>query len=328
LDSGKSNSDSIRIEAVGDLFASLRSELNDFALGWAAKPKSWLRVGFTYHRYTFDGILDAQAAFEGSLQRGKTKTLFNDTTLKYENRIGGVSRANLNGVASGFRFGAAIDISEHMGLDLAAGFSETMRLDGIIISKWQLPTAIDLAGPNIFDPRKLDTAQIATTQKLSNTVDSLQVVLPWELSASFRISYEKFRVNFDYTYYLRNLGLKMRITDTDQVFDLGTKKISRNKAGIDSLSITNNHLNYNLALRQQFAMGLEYDQVFMQIGIVDYGIQQSFLSEATAWTPAFMPFIPIFNLGYHFPIGPRFKVTVSLLAFPVSIFKTSLEYRY
>jgi hypothetical protein len=34
------------------------------------------------------------------------------------------------------------------------------------------------------------------------------------------------------------------------------------------------------------------------------------------------------NLGYYFPIGPNFTATVSLVAFPVSLFKTSVEYHY
>ena len=36
----------------------------------------------------------------------------------------------------------------------------------------------------------------------------------------------------------------------------------------------------------------------------------------------------LLNLGYFFPVGPSFTATVSLVAFPVSLFKTSVEYRY
>ena len=41
-----------------------------------------------------------------------------------------------------------------------------------------------------------------------------------------------------------------------------------------------------------------------------------------------LPFLPTMNVGYYFPLGPKFTATVSLVAFPVSLFKTSVEYRY
>ncbi len=321
-------SDSIKVLLSGDVFGRLRAELDDFVIGIAAAPKPWLKLGFSFHRYIANLDIDAQARLDGVLQRAGQETYFNDPYSLYPDDLGAQSRGELHGEANGFRFGAAIDFLKYFGVDLAAGFSEGMRMRGSIESFYHMLPSVDPASEEIFSVDNMNLTKLTLTQRFKNTVDSAYISLPWDVAASFRASLGPVQINVDYTYFLRNLGIAFSVSDSDDVYDKEAKDLQKAADGSDSVEVSRNRQAFRIELRQQIAVGLQIDQIWVHFGLLDYRFNQPLIDEAAAWKPEGLPFVPTLNLGYFFPIGPKFKVTVSLLAFPVSLFKTSVEYRY
>jgi hypothetical protein len=297
-------------------------------MGIAAKPRKGIKVGFAYHRFIANLDVDGQARLDGVLQRAGQETFFNDPKALYSDDLGAQSRGEMMGEANGFRFGAAWDIGKHLGVDMTASFAETMKLRGQIQSLYHLLPVIDPTADTLFSIDRLNLTKLTLTQAFKSSVDSVRVTLPWDISASLRTSLGPLKVNFDYTYFIRNMGLAFSYSDTSQIYDKETKDLQLNSEGGDSLLVSRQRQQFRLALRQQFALGLQWDQVWLHFGVLDYQFEQEFVDETAAWKPDFLPFVPTLNLGYFFPIGPRFTTTVSLFAFPVALFKTSIEYRY
>jgi hypothetical protein len=327
-DANDAASDSVKFLLSGDVFGRVRVELDDFTMGLAAIPRKGLKVGFAYHRFIAHVDVDGQARLDGVLQRAGQETFFNDPASLYSDDLGAQSRGEIQGEANGFRFGAAWDIWKSLGVDVTASFAESMKLRGQVQNVYHMLPVIDPASDTLFSMDRLNLTKLTLTQAFKSSVDSVRVTLPWDVSASVRASWGPFKMNFDYTYFLRNMGLAFSYADTSQLYDTEAKDIQKNAMGGDSLEVSRQRQQFKLALRQQFALGLQWDQVWMHLGILDYQFEQAFVDETAAWKPDFLPFVPTLNLGYFFPIGPRFTTTVSLFAFPVALFKTSIEYRY
>lgn len=327
-DANDAASDSVKVLLSGDVFGRVRVELDDFAMGISSMPRPGLKFGFAYHRFIANIDVDGQARLDGVLQRAGQETFFNDPESLYPDELGAESRGEIQGEANGFRFGAAWDIWKQFGVDLTANFAETMRLRGQIQSLYHLLPVVDPTSDTLFSIDRLNLTKLTLTQAFKSSLDSVQVTLPWDISASVRTSFGPIKLNLDYTYFIRNMGVSFSFSDTSQVFDKQSKDIQINQLGGDSIEVSGQHQRFRLALRQQFALGIQWDQVWLHFGILDYQFEQDFVDETVAWKPDFMPFVPTLNLGYYFPIGPRFTTTVSLFAFPVALFKTSIEYRY
>jgi hypothetical protein len=320
--------DSVKVLLSGDVFGRLRAELDDFALGVAAKARPNLRVGFTYHRYIANLDIDAQARLDGVLQRAGQETYFNDPASLYSDDLGAQSRGEIQGEANGFRFGAAYDFWNRFGLDVTASFAEVMKLRGQVRNVYHLLPVIDPASDTLFSVDRLNLTKLTLTQSFRSSVDSVQITLPWDVSASLRGTFGMVKLNLDYTYFLRNMGVAFSYADSADVFDRETKEMAQNNAGQDSMVVSRTRTHFRLALRQQIALGMQIDQIWLHVGLLDYRFEQRFVNETAAWKPKFMPFVPTLNMGYFFPLGPRMTTTVSLFAFPVALFKTSVEYRY
>jgi len=321
-------SDSVKVLLAGDVIGRMHATLEDFAVGLASQPKPWLKIGFTFHRYVANIDVDGQARLDGVLQRAGQETFFNDPAALYQDDLDAQSRGEIEGGANGFRFGLAWDIRDYLGLDVAAGLSESMLMRGQVHSEYHMLPAVDPASSEIFSMDNLNLTKLTLTQKFSSTMDSVRILLPWDLAASLRTSLGMVKINLDYTYFLRDLGIAYNMEESEDVYDKETKDFRLNAEGGDSVATTGHRESYRVSLRQQVALGLQIDQVWIHLGLLDYRFRQPLIDEAAAWKPDFLPFVPTLNMGYFFPIGPRFNVTVSLLAFPVSLFKTSVEYRY
>lgn len=321
-------SDSVKVLLSGDVFGRLRAEVDDFTMGVAVTVRPGLRVGFSYHRYIANLDVDAQARLDGVLQRAGQETYFNDPAALYNDDLGAQSRGEISGEANGFRFGVAYDFWNRFGLDLTASFAEVMKLRGEVQNAYHLLPVIDPESDTLFSIDRLNLTQLTLTRSFRSGLDSVEITLPWDVSASVRGRFGPVQINLDYTYFLRNMGVAFSYADTADVFDKENQTVYRNAEGGDSLAISRVRNHYRLALRQQVALGLQIDQVWFHFGMLDYRFEQRFIDETAAWKPKFLPFVPTLNLGYFFPIGPRMTTTVSLFAFPVALFKTSVEYRY
>ena len=125
------------------------------------------------------------------------------------------------------------------------------------------------------------------------------------------------------------MSVHYTLTDSIDAYDTSAQDVYQTAYGEDSVVVSKSESEFRLGLEQQFALGVQIYQVFLQVGGIVYTVTQGdLLTEAAAYRPAGLPFLPTMNVGYYFPVGPNFTATVSLVAFPVSLFKTSVEYRY
>jgi hypothetical protein len=204
-----------------------------------------------------------------------------------------------------------------------------MRLEGGLELAHHLPPALNLASDSMLDPERYHPSRRALTQSHVEHVSDFTLVLPWEAGLSLRFQSRDWRLNLDYLYYLRGLSLSYATLDSAAVYDDSARDLRRNAAGLDSVAHWTSQQSYRLRLQQHLAVGVEFRQVFLHLGALFYTVSRASLVEETAaFQPDFLPFLPTLNVGYHFPLGPRFTTTVSLVAFPVSLFKTTVEYRY
>src|SRR5690606_35917919 len=196
---------------------------------------------------------------------------------------------------------------------------------------WQYHTlpAMDFTGEEMLDPSKMNPTKLTLTSRSKSEIGDMQVNLPWEGAVSLHTKWENFRMNLDYSYFMRGMSVRYSLIDSVDSFDPETLDMRRTSAGEDSVDVSRGENRFRLGLKQQFALGIEVYQVFFQIGGVFYTVSEgNVLTESASYRPRFLPFLPTLNTGYHFPVGPHFTTTVSLVAFPVSLFKTSVEYRY
>jgi hypothetical protein len=308
-------------------------ELNDFSLGVAGSPRPGVTLGAAYHRYTADMLLEAGARVDGILQRAGQESFFNgDVNYRDDLDAGGAGlvRGEAHGVrlGAGWRFWKTRSGALRFGLDAMLGMVETMRLEGGIETFYHMMPALDFAGGQIMSPSRMNPTKLTLTTRTKQRIDDIRINLPWEGAVSFHGRWENFRFNLDWSYYLRGLSLKYSVTDSVDAFDTASKDIHRRADGGDSVEVSREAGGYRVGLKQQIALGLQAWQVFLQVGGILYSVNDEVVGESAAYRPEGIPFLPIMNVGYYFPLGPRFTATVSLLAFPVSLFKTSVEYRY
>jgi hypothetical protein len=263
------------------------------------------------------------------LQRAGQEFSYNTESAPYRDDLTAFASLNLEGEAHGFRMGTAYDLFSWLGFDAVVQFTQAMKLEGSGQALYHLPAGLDPASEELLDPAKMNLTKLTLTRYQSHSLHGVEMELPWEASFSMRMQGFGIRANLDYTYYLRNLSLKYVTADTASLLDEETQEPLLDVNGRDSLDVDGFSQTLRLKLRHQFALGLQWKQVFLHLGGIVYTAQeQGLLEESVAYKPTALPFIPTFNGGYFFPLGPNVTATVSLVAFPVSLFKTSIEVRY
>ena len=326
-DEANPESDSIKVLISVDAFARVNVELNDFSLGVAGSPRPGLTLGAAYHRYTADMLLEAGARVDGILQRAGQENFFNGD-VNYRDDLDARGIGQVRGEAHGIRLGASWRFWKRLGMDAMVSMTETMRLEGDIQTQYHILPSLDFGGDQIMSPSKMNPTKLTLTTRSKNTVKDITVNLPWEGAVSFHSQWENFKVNLDYSYFMRGLSVGYTLLDSVDAFDTSSKDVYKDAKGNDSVEVSSTVSRYRVGLNQQFALGLQIHQVFMQFGGILYSVKDDVVGESAAFQPAGLPFLPTMNVGYFFPVGPRFTATVSLVAFPVSLFKTSVEYRY
>jgi hypothetical protein len=322
-------SDSIRVLLSADAFARFSAELNDFSLGIAGQPWPGVYLGAAYQRYTLDMVLEAGARVDGILQRAGQESFFHGEGVNYHDDLDAQGYGNVTGSAHGVRLGASWQFSRHFGLDAMLSLAETMFLKGSMAWAYNTLPSLDFSGDKIMDPAKMNPTKLTLTTRSKTVLSDLRVNLPWEGAVSLHSQWENFRINLDYSYFLRGMSVHYTLTDSLDAYDTSSKDVYKTAYGQDSVEVSRSESEFRLGLEQQFALGLQIYQVFLQVGGIVYTVTQGdILTEAAAYRPAGLPFLPTMNVGYYFPLGPNFTATVSLVAFPVSLFKTSVEYRY
>lgn len=328
-EAGNPESDSIRVLISGDAFARFTAELNDFSLGIAGMPWENVRLGFAYQRYTMDMDLQAGARVDGILQRAGQESFFHGTGINYHDDLDAHGLGKVKGYAHGVRLGSNWQFSKHFGLDLMVSMVETMRLNGSLAWDYNVLPALDFSSSQILNPKNFNPTKLTLTTRSKSVIQKMELNLPWETGVSLHSNWNNLKLNFDYSYYLRGLSVRYTTIDSVDAFDSTSKDLFKDQYGKDSVTVTKGDGRFRLGLEQQFAFGIQVYQVFFQLGGVIYTIENgNILEEASAYRPESLPFLPTMNMGYYFPIGPHFTTTVSLVAFPVSLFKTSVEYRY
>jgi hypothetical protein len=322
-------SDSIKVLLSSDAFAHAEVELNDFSLGVAGEPWKGVHLGIAYQRYTLDLLLEAGARVDGILQRAGQESYFHGTGVNYHDDLDANGYGNVSGSAHGVRMGASWQFARHFGVDAMLSMAETMFLKGSLGWEYNMLPSLDFSGDKIMDPSKMNPTKLTLTTRNKTVIQDMSVNLPWEGAVSFHGNWENFRVNLDYSYFLRGMTINYTTIDSSDAFDSTTKDVYHDAFGNDSITVERSENSFHLGLEQQFAVGLQIYQVFFQLGGIFYTVTQGdLLSESAAYRPESLPFLPTMNMGYYFPLGPNFTATVSLVAFPVSLFKTSVEYRY
>jgi hypothetical protein len=328
-DASNPNSDSINVLLSADAFARFSAELNDFSLGVAGQPWPGVHLGLAYQRYTLDLLLEAGARVDGILQRAGQESYFHAEGVNYHDDLDAKGYGKVTGSAHGARLGASWQFAEHFGADAMISVAETMILKGSLAWEYNVLPSLDFSSDNIMDPAKMNPTKLTLTTRSKTVIQDMRVNLPWEGAVSLHAKWENFRMNLDYSYFMRGMSVQYTTLDSVDAFDSTAKDVYKTAYGEDSVEVTSGSNRFSLGLEQQFALGVQIYQVFFQVGGIFYTVTQGdLLSEAAAYRPAALPFLPTMNLGYYFPLGPNFTATVSLVAFPVSLFKTSVEYRY
>lgn len=322
------NSDSIKVLLSSDAFAHLSAELNDFSLGAAGMWKG-APFGIAYHRFTADLLFEAGARVDGILRRAGQESFFHKEGVNYHDDLDAKGYGQVTGGANAFRAGGGWRFWKHFGVDAMLSMAETLNLDGDVQAEYNMLPALDFGGDKIMDPSKMNPTKLTLTKRTKHVLKDMQILLPWEGALSLGAKWENFRVNLDYSYYLRGMAVKFTSIDSEDVYDTTTKDMAKTAAGTDSVDVTVSRHDLRLGLQQQFALGFQIYQVFFQLGGIVYSVNsEAAVAEAASYRPDWLPFLPTMNLGYYFPLGPNFTATVSLVAFPVSLFKTSVEYHY
>jgi hypothetical protein len=328
-DENDPQSDSIKVLISADAFARLSAELNDFSLGIAGEPWPGVHLGIAYQRYTLDLLLEAGARVDGILQRAGQESYFHGTGVNYHDDLDAKGYGNVTGSAHGVRMGGTWRFSRHFGADAMISMAETMFLKGAVAWEYNVLPSLDFGGEKIMDPSKMNPTKLTLTTRSKTALQDMRVNLPWEGAISLHTDWENFRLNLDYSYFMRGMTVNYTLIDSVDAFDTASKDIYLDAYGDDSVTVTRSSNSFRLGLEQQFALGIQIYQVFFQLGGIFYTVTEGdLLSEAAAYRPEALPFLPTMNMGYYFPLGPNFTATVSLVAFPVSLFKTSVEYRY
>jgi hypothetical protein len=249
--------------------------------------------------------------------------------VNYHDDLDARGNGGISGAAHGVRMGASWRFADHFGADAMISLAETMFLTGSISYQYNVLPALDFGGDKILDPAKMNPTKLTLTSRTKQTLSDMRVNLPWEGAVSLHTDWPNFRMNLDYSYFMRGMSVRYTLLDSVDAFDKQAKDVPKDASGRDSVEVERSENLFRLGLQQQFALGLEVYQVFLQVGGIVYTVTQGdILSESAAYRPAALPFLPTMNVGYYFPLGPKFTATVSLVAFPVSLFKTSVEYRY
>ncbi|MDB5050293.1 MAG: hypothetical protein JWO30_3364 [Fibrobacteres bacterium] len=328
-DDSDPNSDSIKVLLSADAFARFSAELNDFSLGVAGQPWPGVYLGLAYQRYTLDLLLEAGARVDGILQRAGQESYFHGEGVNYHDDLDAKGYGNVSGSAHGVRMGASWQFAKHFGADAMISLAETMFLKGSMGWEYNTLPGLDFSSDKILDPAKMNPTKLTLTTRSKTVIRDVRVNLPWEGAVSLHGNWENFRMNLDYSYFMRGMTVQYSTIDSVDAFDSTAKDVYKTAYGEDSVEVTGSANRFSLGLEQQFALGVQVYQVFFQIGGIFYTVTQGdLLSEAAAYRPEALPFLPTMNVGYYFPLGPNFTATVSLVAFPVSLFKTSVEYRY
>jgi hypothetical protein len=328
-DESDPQSDSIKVLLSVDAFARFRAELNDFSLGFAGEPWKNVRLGVAYQRYTLDLGLDAGARVDGILQRAGQESYFHSQSVNYQDDLDAGGEGAISGSAHGVRLGASWQPFRHFGADAMLSLAETMHLDGSLAWQYHMLPSLDFGGDKIMDPAKMNPTKLTLTTRTKEVLEDMQVNMPWEAAISLHTEWAAVRLNLDYSYFLRGLSVRYDLLDSVDAFDKGSKDRYKDHNGEDSVEVIRGSRVFRLGLEQQFALGIQVYQVFLQLGGIVYSVNQGdVLAESAAYRPSSLPFLPTLNVGYFFPLGPKFITTVSLVAFPVSLFKTSVEYRY
>src|SRR5690606_3285658 len=153
-------------------------------------------------------------------------------------------------------------------------------------------------------------------------IGDMQVNLPWEGAVSLHTKWENFRMNLDYSYFMRGMSVRYSLIDSVDSFDPETLDMRRTSAGEDSVDVSRGENRFRLGLKQQDVQEIEVYQVFFHIWGVSYTVSAvNVLTEPTPYCSRFLPSLPSLNTGYHFPVGPRFASRVTQVAFPVCRFK-------
>jgi hypothetical protein len=322
-------SDSIKVLISADAFARFTAEMNNFSLGLAGMPWPQVRLGLAYQRYTIDMLLEAGARVDGILQRAGQENFFHGEGVNYHDDLDARGSGQVRGAAHGIRMGADWQFAKHFGLDAMVSLVEVMRLDGSLGWEYNVLPSLDFSSDQILNPANMNPTKLTLTTRSKTVIQNMRVNLPWEGAVSLHGNWENFRINFDYSYFMRGMSIMYSSIDSVDAFDSTSKDLYKTNSGLDSVTVTKSDKLFRLGLEQQFAIGLQAYQVFFQIGGIFYTVEEGdLLSESASYRPSFLPFLPSMNMGYFFPIGPNFTTTVSLVAFPVSLFKTSVEYRY
>ncbi len=328
-DESDPQSDSIKILISADAFGRFTAEMNDFSLGLAGMPWPNVRLGVAYQRYTIDMLLEAGARVDGILQRAGQENYFHGEGVNYHDDLDARGAGQVRGSAHGIRFGANWEFAKHFELDAMVSLAEVMRLEGKLGWEYNVLPSVDFSSDQIMNPANMNPTKLTLTTRSKTVIQEMRVNLPWEGALSVGTKWEHFRMNLDYSYFLRGMSVLYKSIDSVDAFDSASKDIYRTASGQDSVTVTRSNNRFRLGLEQQFALGVQIYQVFFQVGGIFYTVENGdLLSESAAYRPAFLPFLPTMNMGYYFPLGPNFTTTVSLVAFPVSLFKTSVEYRY
>jgi hypothetical protein len=328
-DESDSTSDSIKVLLSADAFARFSAELNDFSLGIAGMPWKNVRLGMAYQRYTIDMLLEAGARVDGILQRAGQESYFHGEGVNYHDDLDARGDGQVTGSAHGVRMGADWQFAKHFGFDAMISMVETMILKGSMGWEYNVLPSLDFSSDKIFNPANMNPTKLTLTTRNKTVIQDMKVNLPWEGAVSLHTNWENFRMNLDYSYFMRGMSVLYTSIDSVDAYDSTTKDLYRTADGRDSVTVTRTDNQFRLGLQQQFALGIQIYQVFFQIGGIVYTVENgNLLSESAAYRPASLPFLPTMNMGYYFPLGPNFTATVSLVAFPVSLFKTSVEYRY
>ncbi len=328
-DENDPESDSIKVLLSGDAFAHFTAEMNDFSLGLAGMPWPEVRLGVAYQRYTIDMLLEAGARVDGILQRAGQDNYFHGDGVNYHNDLDARGAGQVHGSAHGIRVGADWQFSKHFGLDAMISMAEVMRLQGALGWDYNTVPFLDFESDKIMNTTLMNPTKLTLTTRTRTEIQNMKVNLPWEGAVSVHTNWENFRMNLDYSYFMRGMSVLYTSIESADAFDTTTKDLYKNSFGYDSVTLKETSNRFRLGLQQQFALGVQAYQVFFQIGGIVYTVENDdLLSESVAYRPSWLPFIPTMNTGYFFPLGPNLTVTVSLVAFPVSLFKTTVEYRY
>ncbi len=342
LDESDPASDSIKARFSAQTGLGLYLGLSRRGAGMAMElPKLNLKYGIAVHQYMGYFNFNALGEINGFISRSENESYFNLESSPYTDDLRIDYLGYGRGSAMGVAFGSSWSFLKYFTMDFAASWNGSMEM-GYVKGEHFTLNAIDKDEPSdssapapvvaadsipeddagFFEVGKLNLTKLTLTKRVTNDIHNIKLQLPSRVGVSFSAGGADLMVHFDYAWYYRGLHLTYDHISQKVVFDTTFNDIVSAADGSDSVVTQQSRGGWGSDLKHKMAFGLYWWGLFTNMGV--YVGDPIFYENSNK---VGLKYMPIFNFGYSIELSKQYFLDVSVISFPMTIFKTNFRYR-